>query len=1418
MDDDDTESVHPTGPEAGDEEEIRHAEWKALFNFTSRAHVLPLTIAICLSVASGIVIPALAIFLGKIFDKFAAYGAGTISGSDLTHQVSMNGLYLLGLGSASWLLNGSYFMFWLFFGELQAKSVREKLFGGMLQKDMEWYDMRKSGVNAMIPRLQTQIRELQIATSQPLGFAVQYTVTLIAALGLAFYTAWNLTLVTVALVPFTAVALAWVSARMQPAIEQQIEQLTQASKLANNAITAIDTVKCFNGQDFELGQYLEATKKAAFYYLVQARANALQIGLVRVSVLGMFVQGFWYGSHLVDTGSRTPGQILTAFWACLMATQTMEQLLPQMIVLEKGRVAAATLQAVRIKVDRGQRVRDMIGRKAPRYCDGDIQVKRVSFAYPSRPNHLVVKDASFFFPAGETTFVIGKSGSGKSTLGNLLLQFYPAASGEITIDGESIQVLDSNWLRNNITLVQQSSVLFNETIFTNIAFGRRDHESVRREEVKRCMEAAALRDTILALPKGLDTLVGIGGSAMSGGQKQRVAIARARLRDTPILILDEATSALDHTSRTLVMEAIRAWRKGKTTIIITHDISQIQEEDYAYIIDKGRIVQEGYRAAMEKVPDGAFAGFLHPGVEFLNEPLRKPPKSYQRRSAFLSTLRESPRTSVGSNDSMDIRIPQKSTPILNAYYPSSENVRPKRQSLSFSTLPPMAMHMNRMSNARLSMASFRNFPRPLPSPTPVPSSSQIELQFLDQPGDADSGEKPAAKQRSTIRRFSDYSLLEAFTTPKPPRLKALRTFVSRFKKSPISPETISDISSLKTILSTVWPTLTRKHRVILVCGFIAAFAHAGATPVFSWVFSKLLGTFFLATGRSHQSLIWSMSVLGVAVGDATASYLMHYLLEVCGQAWVDSLRIEAMKRILDQPRSWFDDDTNSLSTLTECLDRNAEEMRNLVGRFAGFLFVASTMMAIAFIWSLAICWKLTLVGLATAPVMYAVTRGFEAVSGKWEGRCNDASEAAGAIFHETFVNIRTVRALTLEGYFHKKYNRATAHAMRTGLRRAAYSGLFFGISDASIIFITALIFYYGSLLAASNAFSAQDILTVFSMLLFSIANVNAIVAFSTPLPLPPSPPTNPSTPVPQINSSRSTATRLLRLASLPLHASHEHSGTIRLPALPGPLSFHNLTFAYPQRPTHPALHNLTLTIPLHTATALVGPSGSGKSTLAALLLRLYPSTPASALTTGYPPTTNTTTTPHSTATHHSPAPLPLSALHLPTYRALCALVPQAPLLFPTTLLANIAYGLPASSPLATPAAIAAAASRAGIHTFIASLPSGYNTVVGDGGLGLSGGQTQRVGIARALARRPGLLVMDEPTSGLDAEAAEEVRRLVGELVREGITVVVVTHSWEMMRACGGCVVLEGGRVVERGGWGELRGREGGVLRGMLGEG
>ena len=185
-------------------------------------------------------------------------------------------------------------------------------------------------------------------------------------------------MVTLATVPFAAIILTGISARMQPSIDAQVEELNQASKRANNAISAIDTVKCFNGQDFEMWQYAKIIKKAARYYLIQAQANALQIGFVRLVTLSMFVQGFWYGSHLVTTGAKDPGQVLTTFWACLMATQAIEQILPQMIVLEKGRAAGATLKLLLAQMEKVCKVKNVIHGISPGYCDGDIEVRNVS--------------------------------------------------------------------------------------------------------------------------------------------------------------------------------------------------------------------------------------------------------------------------------------------------------------------------------------------------------------------------------------------------------------------------------------------------------------------------------------------------------------------------------------------------------------------------------------------------------------------------------------------------------------------------------------------------------------------------------------------------------------------------------------------------------------------------------------------------------------------------------------------------------------------------------------------------------------------------------------------------------------------------------------------------------------------------------
>jgi ATP-binding cassette subfamily B (MDR/TAP) protein 1 len=559
-----------------------------------------------------------------------------------------------------------------------------------------------------------------------------------------------------------------------------------------------------------------------------------------------------------------------------------------------------------------------------------------------------------------------------------------------------------------------------------------------------------------------------------------------------------------------------------------------------------------------------------------------------------------------------------------------------------------------------------------------------------------------------------------------------------------------------------------------------AFLNSACTPAFAYLLARLLNCYYLPVAQQGAAArMWACIVFGIAVLDGTSSYLYHYLLEKCGRVWVDILRIRALDRILSMPRAWFDNADHAPGKLNETLDRNAEEMRNLLGRFAGYAFVALSMILIAVTWALIMSWKLTLVGLAAAPVMYVMTRLFETYSGKWEGRTDEAGSKSGAVFEETFGSIRIVRAFTLERWFEGKHRKCVQDAYAVGKRRSLVTGVLFGLNDSTTLFAIALVLWYGSLLVGTGQWPFSRIVATFTLLLFSMGSVNDILAF-----------------IPQITSSRATATMVLYLSSLP---PNSEGGTgARVLEDPLPIRLQNLSFSYPTRRSVMVLRNISLTIAPGSYTAIVGSSGSGKSTIASLLLGLYP--------------------PHTGPANPAPlcfAGVPSSQIEIKALRQHMALVPQFPIVFPASVAENIAYSLPAESPLCGRANIEAAARAAGIYEFVTSLSSGFSTRLGEGGQGLSGGQTMRLAIARALVRRPKVLILDEPTAALDRESGDIIAAtLRGIVERNGrdVAVVLITHDLRMMKGVGRIVVLEKGKVEETGSWDELVTRGGALNR------
>ncbi|KAG9669419.1 putative ABC transporter, partial [Aureobasidium melanogenum] len=1349
--------------------------WRALFFFTTKSHLTCLLIGLAAALAAGGITPAQSYLLGKAFNAFTNSNSPSAVLSSVTNYT----IYLVALGVGSWLVHFVFFSAWLAFGELQANSARERLFLGMLDKEIEWYDIRKNGIGALIPRLQAQIRDLQLATAQPFGELITSTAGAVASLGLALYTSWKLTLVIISTTPVIVLTVGYLGSSMQQSVTKQQEKLTEALKFVSNAINAIETVKCFNGQEHELSKYSSRLKEAASWYYRVVNVNAQQFGFVGFMTLAMFVQGFYYGGVQVDKHEKNTGDVVTTFFSAISAFQAISSVLPQMIVLQKGRTAGSTLRAIMAQMVKNPHALPSPRLLKPGRCDGNIEFRNASQTL-SRPDRMALSNVTFSIPAHDTTFIIGKSGSGKSTFSQLLLKFYPAASGQILFDGLPLDSLDPTWLRNHVTLVEQHSMLFEDTVFENIAIGTENRHGVSHEAVTSAAEFALLLAMINDMPQRFQTMVGSKGGTMSGGQRQRMALARAYLRDTPVLILDESTSALDQVSRSLIMEAIRRWRHGKTTLIITHDITQILPDDYAMIFEDGELVQEGYRKRMEQIHDSPFQKFLsfeavtapdYPEIQSGTEKEPDGGPAHQKpiddsleahlhagenpRYSYLPALFANRHTKAAFKGAYGFATPLSELGSPNSQFTSGPSSPTNRGS---SGADPTASHelqideTTRQSN-KISGGSKETNNRKSMAP-------ELLYKFVESTGDLAARARLTSGNSRRRRIPSDGSIpaVVGGTEMQP---------LSKYKKKEL-PKDDQRIFSLQAILGTIWPSLDWYMKVVLIIALVAASINGACTPIFSSILSKLIGTYGKGDKEKHTAIIYTVSILGIAVLSGVSSYILHLLLEYAGQVWINTMRERSLERILDQPRDWFTHEENSVSHVMEGLDRHAEEMRNLLGRFASSLYIALVLSVVALIWALTSQWKLTLIAIALGPYVYFVTKSFSTISGNWEGRSNDAAEAAGAIFTETFTNIKTVRALTLESHFREKYFRATKNTLQIGFRRSVYTGFFFGLSDSSGIFIMALMFYAGARLIRHGA-SPTNIVEVFVQLVLAITNVSLYLGL-----------------VPQIGLAKDCASRLLRLSTLPKD-SHEHFGNTQITSI-GDIELHNLSFSYPSRPEQTVLKNIDLLIPAGETTALVGSSGSGKSTIASLLLNLY-----------------TTASETSEASGKTPDIMlsgrDLKHIHTPTLRSLITVVSQTPVLFPATITENITYGLPQSSPFNNMASVRRAAAAAGIDGFIMSLSQGYETLVGEGGTGLSGGQAQRLAIARALVRRPAVMILDEATSALDVESSSLVRDTIQGLVERdgtGMTVIIITHSKDMMSIAKNIIMLSRGQVVERG--------------------
>jgi ABC-type transport system involved in Fe-S cluster assembly fused permease/ATPase subunit len=412
-------------------------------------------------------------------------------------------------------------------------------------------------------------------------------VTLVLTLLAVKFDAWFAWITIAALVLYITFTITVTEWRTQ--FRKQMNELdSTAHSRAIDALLNYETVKYFNNEDFEARRYdenLEKLRKASLKS--QSTLSMLNTGqqlIIAVALVAML----WRATLGVTEGRLTLGDLV-------MINAFMIQLYIPLnflgVIYREIKQALTDLDKMFTLLDRNREVDDLPGAPALVVSQGHVRFEHVSFAYDaSRP---ILHDVSFEIPPGKTVAVVGPSGAGKSTLARLLYRFYDINAGTITIDGQELRSVTQSSLRASIGIVPQDTVLFNDTVQYNIAYGR---PGATRDEVEAAAKAAHIHDFIASTPKGYDTMVGERGLKLSGGEKQRVAIARTLLKNPPVLIFDEATSALDSANERAIQAELRSVSQGKTALVIAHRLSTVVDAHEIVVLQGGRVVERGPHA------------------------------------------------------------------------------------------------------------------------------------------------------------------------------------------------------------------------------------------------------------------------------------------------------------------------------------------------------------------------------------------------------------------------------------------------------------------------------------------------------------------------------------------------------------------------------------------------------------------------------------------------------------------------------------------------------------------------------------------------------------------------------------------------------------------------------------------------------